>query len=341
MNYNRFVGLAHVMASCCAAIAAVGAAVGFHELSGSWLVACLLGAGTAVVLGLGWFALIGAAAHTRRVSNILLALVGGACLTAIALAVSGWSLATALGGVTAHRIHDAEQIALHDEALIAGFERVTKQRPLEDALSTASTVYAGYVTNEAARGGCGPKCLTYQSAADSIANVSAEVHGQVETAILKRQQAEEALTQARLGRDVEANLAFVASTVAHLNSVDLDAGSVGLVRYTYGADGVSNVATDELTQAIVAADAETPDPVAVPVYEKISKAEATLAYAHRVAGAWAAAIGIDCGPLLLLILVLAFWREPLLRNDPKLATTDDAIRDKEAAIRGDNVRPLR
>jgi hypothetical protein len=336
MNYKTFVGTAHITAGCCAAIAALGAAIGFRELSDSWLVSGLIGAGTAVVLGLGWFAVMGAASATRRHRNVGMIAMIGLFLTLVAIAVSGWSLATALGGKSAQRMHQQAQTTQHEAALAAAYKRVTDQEPLLTEVVTAQTVYTGYAEDETRRGGCGPRCQTYRSMGDTMTSVRAGLQGQMEQAASRRREAEAALAQARLGQDVEANLALVASTVSHLNAIDLATGPVGMVRYTAGAEGVSNVATDEVTQALIAADADLPEPVAVPVYEKISNAEATLRYAGRVAGAWAAALGIDCAPFLLLLLVIALWSEPLLREEKvrKAKPTDDDIRDREESVKG-------
>jgi hypothetical protein len=337
--YNLIVRLAHIAASIAAAVVAVGASIGFHDMTGSLWLAILGGVGIASILGLGWWALITAGSRARRGAAKAAIVSIGILLVAVALGTSGWALATAIGGKSAMTVHNAAQIELHETALNDAYARVAGQTGVIDAMSTASTAYSGYADAEVAGdlgngGGCGPRCRTYQRAAEAIDTEADNLQSQVDGARDAQLAALGALAAARTSDDPALLLAEVASTVALLNAVDLDAGNIGILQYTATSTGLEGVSNEGLTQAIIDADKVLPPAVAVPEYRDVTKSEATLMYWDRVIGAWIAAFAIDVAPLVMLLIVMAMAMEPLLREaKPRIqlrpAKSNDEIRVKE------------
>ena len=348
--YNLIVRLAHIAATVAAIVVAFGASIGFHDMTGSLPLAILGGVGIASILGLGWYALITAGSRARRGGAKLAIVSLGVLLVAVALGTSGWALATAIGGKSAMAVHNSAQVEEHETALNDAYARVTGQTGVIDAMVTASTAYEGYAQAETAGdlgngGGCGPRCRTYQRAGDAIDTEAANLTSQVDAARVAQLEALELLAMARTSDDPAPLLAQVASTVAFLNAVDLDAGNVGILNYTATSSGLEGVQNEGLTQAIIDADEELPPAVDVPEYRDVTKSEATAMYWDRVVGAWIAAFAIDLAPLVMLLIVMAMAMEPLLRDDkPKIkfrpAKSNDEIRVNEEDVSG-NVTRLR
>ena len=348
--YNLIVRLAHIAATVAALVVAVGASVGFHDMTGSYWLAILGGVGIASILGLGWYALITAGSRARRGLARLAVFSIGTLLVAVALGTSGWALATAIGGKSAMTVHDAEQVRIHEDALNAAYARVAGQKPVLDAMVTASTAYEGYAAAETAgdlgnASGCGPRCRTYQRAGQAIQSEADNLRGELDAAKAAQDAGLELLALARQTDDPAPLLAEVASTVALLNAVDLDAGNVGILNFSATATGLEGVSNEGLTQAIIDADVELPPAVEVPDYQAITKSEAVLVYWRRVIGAWIAAVAIDIAPLVMLLIVMVLPAEPLLREaKPKLQlrpkASNDEIRATEEDVARSNVQPL-
>jgi hypothetical protein len=341
MNYNTVTKLSGFAAIIAAATVSIGATMGFHELTGSWLTAGLIGVTIAVLLGIGWHVLIRSAAHTRRTGNRV-GLIGiGAIFVCIALATSGWSLATSIGGKTALEQHQKAALAQYENGLAKALARVNGQRSLVEAVAVARSVYSGRVAAEIAgdngAAGCGPQCRQLQAASANLTQYQRGVEAQIESASEHWTEGSTALSIARsdIGTaNFEGGLAGVEKAMTMMNSINVTDGvsRVGMV---------SGNANDPLTQNIVTVAKELDvAPVAVPTYTPISKAEATLAYSSAVIGAWIAAVAIDAAPFIFLILVLMLFNEPLIRDQanpkPRHVVTPEEIRAREGNVIGIN-----
>ena len=336
-HYENLVRTAHIAALVAAGVAAFGASIGFWHLTGNWIIAAITGVGIASILAFGWHALITAASRARRMATRATVTALGVLLVGVAIASSGWMLASAIGGHQALSLHNREQIQAHATALTDAHARVTAQGPLRDAVENGAAVYRTYVDEERLSG-CGPRCRAYDGMASHMQQVVVDLDTQIADADKAFAKGRDALQAARNGDDVEAALTTVATVVAELNAVNLSADNVSLVRFTSGADGVRTTGTDQIGAEIMALDADLPDPVAVPYYQSITPAQAVWDYRGKVAGAWVAALAIDVAPLIALIWVLVLAGEPLLREKrtPVKPHTNADIRSEERDLEARN-----
>ena len=339
MNYQAITAMAGTAAVIAAGTVSIGATLGFHEMTGSWLTAGLMGTTIAVLLGIGWHIAIRAAANTRRFGNRVGLLAIGMFFVAIAVATSGWSLATAIGGQTAVEQHQKAAVAEYERALNRALVRVDDQRALVEAVSVARSVYSGRVDAEVAGDngapGCGPQCRRLQAVAANLTEFQSGIEREIEGGVAAYDAGGAALALARqqVGTPQFGDaLAGVESAIVLMNGVNVTNG-VSRVGMTTGGGN------DPMTAQIVAAsESLNSEPAPLPRYVPMNRAEATLAYATDVAGAWIAALAIDSAPFIFLLLVMMLHSEPLIRQQPEMrkrrVPTDDEIRTKEENVIG-------
>ena len=200
-------------------------------MTGDWLIAALVGVTIAVLLGIGWHILINAAANTRRAGNRAGLIAVGLVFVAVALATSGWSLATAIGGKTAIEQHHKAALSEYETGLTSALSRVDGQRPLVEAVSVARSVYSGRVEAEIAgdngRSGCGPNCRKLQAVSDNLATYQQGIENQIASAGTIYAEGAAALAQARqnIGTpQFSAGLAGVETAITLLNGINVTDG---------------------------------------------------------------------------------------------------------------------
>lgn len=345
-HYSAIVATSHAAASIAALTAAGGTSLGVYSMTDNIWISGLSGVAVASILGLGWWSLITAGSRARRLPNKFGIGGIGVGLAGLALATSGWAMATAIGGSAAMNQHNRFQVSLHEDALQAAHSRLTDQEIVIDNVSNAGAIYAGYAKAETegdlgGASGCGPKCRSYQRLGASMNGVQDDLQETYDSANDLHSAAVTHLASARNQADPQDSLAIVSAAIAEMNSVDLDPGQVGMVQYSATAGGLQMDQLDSLTQAIVDADADAAPMVTAPSYEVLSEADATMRYAKHVKGAWIMAVGVDVAPFIMLLIVMLLAGEPLLREPRKLrkAVTDAEIRGNEEITRG-NVVPI-
>lgn len=337
MNYfNAIVRVAHFGATVAAIVVAFGATIGFHDMTGSWPLAVLGGAGIASLLGLGWYTLITLGSRARRIAAKALTISLGILLVTVALGTSGWALATAIGGKQALADYQSRALAEHETALADAYARVNGQLDLVDVVSQHAAA-TRILSEEEGRTGQGPLYRSYQRTAENLDNAAEGMRGQIDAADKHYASGIQALDTAMFalgdGEVFRAAMVDVEAAITALNAVDVsgDILSVGMV----GLNDRGLPELDTLTQSLRdAGETGAQEPVEVPRYVAMSRSEATLS--ERPVGAWIAAASIDVAPLVLLLIVMLAASEPLLREDrkPKARVTDDEIREAEDNVIG-------
>lgn len=340
--------IAEIIAYICALIAGGGATIGFHDMTQSWLIAALAGAGITTILGLGNHIILGMARRNRTRHGIA-AVVGAAMLLAmVAIATSSWALTTAIAGPAAQRIHLLDTTQTYDDAVNVARARIDAQSGITEAVSIAAARYRAAAQDEelGRRGlpGCGPNCRAYAVTAANYEALSASFVDLIK-------EHDQALLNARKKLDELRRNAVSADTLTFGENTTAISAAISAVRMLDLHPKVSNIgvvshqATDlhrfdsDLRRETKQISGESPE-VIVPVYRPISNAEAVYQYRDRVAGAWAAALGIDLTPLILTLLLLLAAREPLIsvKEPPPLtpAERDAAIIEQAKRLSQDH-----
>lgn len=349
MNYKTLTALAGIGAMIAATTVSIGATLGLHSITDNWFIAAPFGIGLGLVIGILWHMTIQSAASARRGLNRWALVIIGMVLVGIAISTSSWSLATAIGGKQALQGVHVEAIQTHADALYAAHNRVRQQSALIDVTGQVATAYAGASESEASgglsgRAGFGPKAQKYALVADSFRGAASDMQGTLDEAQTTYKAGQAQLNDARRAMSTGDKMAVsnalnaVQSTISDLNAVDItgNVANTGIVNFTTGTKGVSQVADDELTSKVqqTAASIDT-TPIPVPVFVPTSQATAIVDRAGDVPLAWIMAISFDFLPFALLVLVLLLWNEPLMREAamPK-RTSDDEIRTREENVVG-------
>ena len=352
MNWNRSVALAKGTAIVAGAIAAVGTGIGLYDAGVNPIIAVLVGVGLCVVLVMGHHLIIDGAANARRGGGIAAALIGSFLLCCIALAASGWSLATVLGGPSAQSSYRLDAVIEHEAALNAAHAGLRDQQVVLDLASQASAGFTSYAEREA-RGdfgtaGCGPNCQEYASAGQGMNRLHGDMEGRMRQALDRHAAAQRALGEARRNiHDDEIfadRLAFVNSVTSEISAIDFgrDVAASGMLVVSSDRSGPTSVRTDNLTGQLMDAAAQIDShPVELPVYVPITDADAVIQRPDKSLSGWLIAGAVDFAPFLIALLVFFFAREPLMRQaEMPHRPTDDEIVDADREVSGSNVSDI-
>ena len=339
-RYEKLSITARLLSLICACVAGGGAFIGFTDMTGNPIIAGLIGGGVALILGFGWHFTLHAAEHSRRgLKPISTLAVAGVLLVCIALATSGWSLATALGGRSALAHAQAAALSAHASALTEAKDHVDGQSVLINKVRQAAAA-SHLLGGDEGRSGQGPRFRSYLRTEANLITLADNMQSDLTSkAAPYVKQGEDALAAGRaaLGTDAPfaAAMADAEAAVGSLSAIDisrtvLDAGLV-----TVNDKGLPQL--DPITKALyTAADAAKPTPVVLESYVPMTRSQATSQFADTIIPAWVAAVGIDVAPFLLLILMLVLAGEPLLRAEvePKHKVTAEEIRVADANVIG-------
>lgn len=337
-HFHNLATVSRITALICAGIAGIGAAIGFSDMTANLPLSVLLGGGVAIVLAFGWHTLLSAAEHSRRTLTRVGLVTAGVLLVCVALATSGWSLATAIGGRTALSQAQATALADHAAALDAAKARVDAQEALINTVKQ-SAVATQMLGAEEGTSGEGPLFRSYQRTSENLDILATSMTDDLGKAAAAVQAGTEALTAGRaaLGNDdaFSRAMADAEAATAALLAIDISRRvlSVGMV----GLNDAKQPQLEPITAALYkAAAGSVPAAVEVPVYAPMTRAQATFERAGSVLPAWIAAIGVDVTPLILLCLLLLLSHEPLLRevSAPKVRVSDDELRVREDNVVG-------
>jgi hypothetical protein len=350
MTYTSLLTTAKAAAFVAAGIAAFGTAIGLHAASpnAGWLIPALVGIGLAALLAAGWHVVLHGAAYSRHGKGITASIVGGLLLAAIALGASGWTLATAIGGSAAQGIYHQQALQQHEAALVIAYERVQAQQAIVEQLALTATAYTGFAESEE-RGdfgapGCGPACRDYQRVGANMQSLGRDLRGVLDDAKETFELGQQAVAIGRSAISADdpetfgIAMAAIASAVSELNAVDVSTRATGggMVEWEQANGGPTAANRDNLTEAVHdVAEAAVLDPVPVPVFAPMTRGEAVITYRDRVPGAWIVAAAVDLSPLVLLLLVMAYAREPLLRQmEARVVATDNEVMRRELTLVG-------
>ncbi|MEP1425858.1 MAG: hypothetical protein ABJX32_04725 [Tateyamaria sp.] len=335
-HFDLSTRLAHAAATIAALVAAVGASVGFYHMTYEVWLAALGGIGIASILGIGWWVLITAGARARRIGAQAQTIVLGALLVAIALGTSGWALATAIGGKQALADYQMRALVAYEAALIEAKGNVDAQADLVDTVRQHASA-TGLLGREEARTGEGPLFRSYVRTEQNLSNAADVMSQKLAQADGVYTAGQNSIAEANrnLG-DAEAfrlSISAVGNAIRNLNDIDVrsDVLGIGMVGLNdRGLPELSNL-TSDLRRASETAKFK---PVEVPPYTSVSRAQATLS--ERPAGAWIVAFSIDTAPLIMLLMIMALIREPLLRETTRERkhVSDEQIRVSEENVRG-------
>lgn len=321
MNYRTMSRTARFAAFVSASVAAVGATLGFYEMTDDWLIAGLFGVGVAAILGLGWHMVITGAEHARRTMNRVFLVALGLVLFGVAIATSGWSLVTAVGGKSAITAYQVEQLRVAEDALTEAHNRLDEQHALVNHVLQTATA-TGMLAEEEGRTGEGPLFRSYLRTEENLRGKASAMAGQLVQGDAYYSVGLEWVAKANeaLATDEEfrAAMSEIARHTTLLNGIDVtqDVLTVGMVGLNDQGLAELTPLTAELYEAAGAIDTATVD---VPAYTAITRSEAVAAAGDKVLPAWIAAIGIDLAPLLFMLMVMFMANEPLIRQqaDPK------------------------
>ena len=340
MNFTTTVKMARFAAIIAASVAAVGATMGFYEMTENIVISGLFGVGIASLLGIGWHLTISAAENTRRNTNRIALVAVGVMLVSVAIATSGWSLVTAIGGKQALASYQQSVLQDHEIALAASYSRVNAQADLVDYVSQHATA-TGLLADEEGTSGKGPLYRSLMRTKDNLNGAAGSMNATIEAGesyyLIGLSNLEAGADN--MGDDVlfRENMAAVQSSIASLNSIDVtgDVLSMGMVGLNdKGLPELSNLTADLRT----AAEGAESEAVAIPHFNNVNRSEAVML--NPPIGAWIAAIAIDAAPFIFLLLVLLLANEPLLRDmanpKPIKYKTDDEIRNSEDNVVGIN-----
>lgn len=336
---------ARLTAAGAAVIAGVGASIGLHESSTSsgWFIPILVGTGIAIFLACGWHIVLKGMEKGRTRDGVGGALVGAVMLTSVAVATSTTALTSAIGGPAAQSAHQQMILSKHELALRRAWAYALLWYGLEDKATTAAASYRGLMSEET-KTGCGSRCEAYKRVAANYEITGREVRREIEGLKRQRDVAQDVIEEARedIATDDErafaGSLARIGGATAALSAVDLGSllNRVGFVEgdaVNRGLDALNRI--DQDMRDFVEDVRIRKIDVEIPTYMSITDNEAVLLYADRVAGAWAVALGVDLGPLVLCLLIFALAKEPLLRDPARRQSQQERankIRGEEEAL---------
>ena len=309
--------------------AGIGALYGAHlaQTTGNLYLAIAAGSVTFIGLAAAWHFVLTLGEQARRTESMAVAAVVGLALFLGAMALSGAAVTTMLGGTQALHSQQARALPEFEQALADAKARLDEQNVITNRVAQA----AAATRNEAAeerRSGEGPIFRQLFSYAQSLDDLARQLDAEIRD-VPAYQQGVAALDEARaaLGDETRfpAALAAVSAAVRDMNGIDIAPA-------VYNAGLVEGERVNDLTRRLYA-DVErlAVEPVAVPVYEPVSREVAVL---QGDAGLyWVRTAVIEGVPFILLILLMVAAREPLLRNQPD----PEKVSDDEIRIREDNV----
>ena len=329
MNYETSAHWARGLAVVVSAFVGVAYGLHLHNTSGSTYVAVGFGLLFAVILAGVWHVLLWKTQLARHNATRAVLLAMGIFLTVGAIIISGRAVTTLIGGNAVLKEDQAIVLQEFEGALSDAYQMVQDQDEIVSAILQASTQME-MLANEEGRGGQGPRYRNLMELSAYFYERGNEAQALVDTGDDIYQTGSTALSAARkqLGDEAAFDEAIATAQMAIRDLNGIDASGIALkagvlTHETGGKMPQTNAVTNQLHATVKGLK---PEPVEVPVYDSLTANE-SVAISGKTAGYWFTSIIVESVPLLMMILLMLTWREPLMREpDNPASKTDDDIR---------------
>lgn len=334
-KFERMKRLAQGVAICLSIVAAIGTAKGLIDANPhepAWIF-ILLAAALGLTLAVAWHVLLDSAASTRTPLGTVGVLVGALLVVALAVTNSTWSIATGLGGDAALVDQRYKAVLVADLQLSNATSNIELQSSAEPHLRNAAAQFQALSMEEAERGGCGPLCNAQKRVAADFTQQADQIARKKTALFAVGGQASNALASARAaiadGPAFEAELKAAHQHLAVLAGADLTRAisfTTGIVDQDIPAVGLNKLSQiqNQLQSTLAGLKAGLkPVDLDATAYKPVSKSAAVVS--SPALAAFALALGIDIAPFILLLLILCWRKEPLLRNAPAPRSSVAAI----------------